>query len=123
MRFLYRDWTSIMVSAMVCCVFFFKQKTAYELRISDWSSDVCSSDLRCKAADHHGRDRQRQVPEIIADLQQEVHAAAQVQPQVHGLGLEPAQRAHPGRSEERRVGKSVSVSVDPGGRRFIKKNK
>src|SRR3546814_2290406 len=27
-------------------VFFFKQKTAYELRISDWSSDVCSSDLR-----------------------------------------------------------------------------
>src|SRR3546814_18262125 len=30
----------------VCCgVFFFKQKTAYEMRISDWSSDVCSSDL------------------------------------------------------------------------------
>src|SRR3546814_18512755 len=27
------------------CCFFFKQKTAYELRISDWSSDVCSSDL------------------------------------------------------------------------------
>src|SRR3546814_2559810 len=27
------------------CVFFFKQKTAYEVRISDWSSDVCSSDL------------------------------------------------------------------------------
>src|SRR3546814_9278413 len=29
-----------------CVVFFFKQKTAYEMRISDWSSDVCSSDLR-----------------------------------------------------------------------------
>src|SRR3546814_7262435 len=29
-------------------VFFFKQKTAYEMRISDWSSDVCSSDLRLK---------------------------------------------------------------------------
>src|SRR3546814_8814536 len=29
----------------VFCVFFFKQKTAYEMRISDWSSDVCSSDL------------------------------------------------------------------------------
>src|SRR3546814_8236677 len=31
----------------LCCVFFFffKQKTAYEMRISDWSSDVCSSDL------------------------------------------------------------------------------
>src|SRR3546814_5336580 len=27
------------------CFFFFKQKTAYEVRISDWSSDVCSSDL------------------------------------------------------------------------------
>src|SRR3546814_17832938 len=32
-----------------CCIFFFfKQKTAYEMRISDWSSDVCSSD-RCLA--------------------------------------------------------------------------
>src|SRR3546814_7942068 len=29
----------------VYVVFFFKQKTAYEMRISDWSSDVCSSDL------------------------------------------------------------------------------
>src|SRR3546814_8843582 len=31
---------------VICmCCFFFKQKTAYEMRISDWSSDVCSSDL------------------------------------------------------------------------------
>src|SRR3546814_8252337 len=29
----------------VCCIFCFKQKTAYEMRISDWSSYVCSSDL------------------------------------------------------------------------------
>src|SRR3546814_7931408 len=29
----------------ILCIFFFKQKTAYEMRISDWSSDVCSSDL------------------------------------------------------------------------------
>src|SRR3546814_2027095 len=29
-----------------CMFFFFKQKTAYEMRISDWSSDVCSSDLQ-----------------------------------------------------------------------------
>src|SRR3546814_2409114 len=44
--------------------FFFKQKTAYEMRISDWSSDVCSSDLqhpaghgavRAGADDEHGR--------------------------------------------------------------------
>src|SRR3546814_7608651 len=35
-------------------VFFFKQKTAYEMRISDWSSDVCSSDLQpaCRSATH-----------------------------------------------------------------------
>src|SRR3546814_5103725 len=29
----------------MCCFFCFKHKTAYEMRISDWSSDVCSSDL------------------------------------------------------------------------------
>src|SRR3546814_15065874 len=34
----------------VCCLFFFfKPKTAYEMRISDWSSDVCSSDLSIEA--------------------------------------------------------------------------
>src|SRR3546814_7853873 len=33
----------VFVDVFVC---FFKQKTAYEMRISDWSSDVCSSDLR-----------------------------------------------------------------------------
>src|SRR3546814_9731561 len=32
---------------VVCLFFFFKQKTAYEMRISDWSSDVCSADLEC----------------------------------------------------------------------------
>src|SRR3546814_3651166 len=39
-----------MVISVVACVFFFKQKTAYEMRISDWSSDVCSSDLRHRVA-------------------------------------------------------------------------
>src|SRR3546814_3210515 len=42
--------------------FFFKQKTAYEMRISDWSSDVCSSDLGLArppgARDRRTRDRQ-----------------------------------------------------------------
>src|SRR3546814_4136860 len=33
------------------CFFFFKQRTAYEVRISDWSSDVCSSDLAVPRAD------------------------------------------------------------------------
>src|SRR3546814_10763034 len=40
------------------CVFFFKQKTAYEMRISDWSSDVCSSDLM----DHKTRLRPKPDP-------------------------------------------------------------
>src|SRR3546814_8051219 len=35
----------------VCYLFFFKQKTAYEMRISDWSSDVCSSDLSAAMSD------------------------------------------------------------------------
>src|SRR3546814_10184212 len=33
------------ISVIFLFLFFFKQKTAYEMRISDWSSDVCSSDL------------------------------------------------------------------------------
>src|SRR3546814_2213844 len=36
--------------------FFFKQKTAYEMRISDWSSDVCSSDLLCGGGAGRGAD-------------------------------------------------------------------
>src|SRR3546814_10395094 len=41
---------------MLCWVFFVKQKTAYEMRISDWSSDVCSSDLEQPARDElHAR--------------------------------------------------------------------
>src|SRR3546814_3277619 len=35
---------------MMCVMLVFKQKTAYELRISDWSSDVCSSDLELALA-------------------------------------------------------------------------
>src|SRR3546814_5217277 len=36
---------ALQVCLLVLVFFFFKQKTAYEMRISDWSSDVCSSDL------------------------------------------------------------------------------
>src|SRR3546814_4337991 len=39
--------------------FFFKQKTAYEMRISDWSSDVCSSDLQ--------RDQWNRIKELMSD--------------------------------------------------------
>src|SRR3546814_7061494 len=44
----FATWSSVSSSHVViyCFLFFFfEQKTAYELRISDWSSDVCSSDL------------------------------------------------------------------------------
>src|SRR3546814_214005 len=44
--------------SILFCVFFFKQKTAYEMRISDWSSDVCSSDLVSQA--------DRQIRAIVA---------------------------------------------------------
>src|SRR3546814_6448650 len=42
---------------MESLLFFFKQKTAYEMRISDWSSDVCSSDLTLGAAVEFGAGR------------------------------------------------------------------
>src|SRR3546814_5329603 len=55
-------------------IFFFKQKTAYEMRISDWSSDVCSSDLL----------RQHQRVHLARDIEE------------HGrFGIEPDQRLHP----------------------------
>src|SRR3546814_1003346 len=71
-------WT-ICVCCLECIFFFFKQKTAYEMRISDWSSDVCSSDLLPVQRLHAGQ----------------VDAAA-------GAGEPVLQRV---RSEERRVGK------------------
>src|SRR3546814_5168314 len=37
---------AVLFRVVVCMFFFCKQKTAYEMRISDWSSDVCSSDLQ-----------------------------------------------------------------------------
>src|SRR3546814_9620228 len=51
----------------MCFFFFFKQKTAYEMRISDWSSDVCSSDLaqgaddKCRNAEQKSEAEQRDV--------------------------------------------------------------
>src|SRR3546814_8448091 len=39
------EFVCTFLSGCVCFFFFFKQKTAHDMRISDWSSDVCSSDL------------------------------------------------------------------------------
>src|SRR3546814_10544524 len=44
----------VLLMYIVSLFFFFKQKTAYEMRISDWSSDVCSSDLVARGADAAG---------------------------------------------------------------------
>src|SRR3546814_5694709 len=66
--------------------FVIKQKTAYEMRISDWSSDVCSSDLReCRGQQSERRrlididDRRDVVAQISAD-----HVAGRVDPDRQG---------------------------------------
>src|SRR3546814_14727992 len=93
--------------------FFFKQKTAYEMRISDWSSDVCSSDL--------GPSVYR---DTVAPGATGLHHVAIIAGDFDAaLGHYTAQGFAVGRSEERRVGKSVSVRVDLGGRRIMNKNK
>src|SRR3546814_5896399 len=58
------------VIIVVVLFFFFKQKTAYEMRISDWSSDVCSSDLYIRPGQDHclrGHDDVRRAPAPRAD--------------------------------------------------------
>src|SRR3546814_1350241 len=60
----YCEYYSLFLAVTTYCivVFFFKQKTAYEMRISDWSSDVCSSDLAAHdAGDCRRRRRARAV--------------------------------------------------------------
>src|SRR3546814_2113814 len=88
---------------MVLCkeFFFFKQKTAYEMRISDWSSDVCSSDLNtvqalCRpAVGHQPRTKPRQQRFGLSD-----HALPL------GGWIRSGRESRPhARSEERRVGK------------------
>src|SRR3546814_9806316 len=103
------------VSSSVIFFFFFKQKTAYDMRISDWSSDVCSSDLaavRLLQQDFIWRAapvRQRLALEIIiAGQTDEFH-------RVGDILIEPCPQtpeaiilrkvARQARSEERRVGK------------------
>src|SRR3546814_16752255 len=48
--------------------FFFKQKTAYEMRISDWSSDVCSSDLRLQVVEVAVEDAKIEIQAVIEPL-------------------------------------------------------
>src|SRR3546814_8083916 len=91
-------------------VFFFKQKTAYEMRISDWSSDVCSSDLYLlvHAAAVEIRARLVAAGQVLAE---EMRRGFQRAEQLLGVGilvalLRLARHLDAGapRSEERRVG-------------------
>src|SRR3546814_6684167 len=81
--------------------FFVKQKTAYEMRISDWSSDVCSSDL-LEIGIGTGRNLPFYDRDKLESLQGLDPAA-----QMHGLARKRARKAglDVERSEERRVGK------------------
>src|SRR3546814_5656741 len=95
---------------MLLLFFFFKQKTAYEMRISDWSSDVCSSDL---FPDGHDIDAQK----LFADLAVRERGIAAAEPEqfVMRAALDDAPLVERQnavaladcgeRSEERRVGK------------------
>src|SRR3546814_19567375 len=117
--------------------FFFKQKTAYEWRISDWSSDVCSSDLarggtgdidrmprgRCGCPHALGSDarharRTRRCGGRRRDELRHLARLVAVGP-VAVCGV----RERGTWPDRKRVesGKRVSVRVDNGGRRFIKK--
>src|SRR3546814_5961667 len=98
--------------------FFFKQKTAYEMRISDWSSDVCSSDLglRCRSAPA------RTAFEIRSRVDAGVRTVGR--PAADHRQLRRPYRRDPAADRESVVeGKSVSVRVDLGGLRSIKKKK
>src|SRR3546814_3364062 len=98
---------------VVSVIFFFKQKTAYEMRISDWSSDVCSSDLARLAAHaacrtQGGRLFYRHHPAQDADVRSRRECRCRHRAHrrltIEVLSPRPAQERG-GRSEERRVGK------------------
>src|SRR3546814_3209243 len=94
--------------------FFFKQKTAYEMRISDWSSDVCSSDLEDRRREHAAHDR-------AADGVLPARACS-VRHRQRQHAEHESERGHQDRTQDRKSvveGKSVSVRVDLGGRRIM----
>src|SRR3546814_11801144 len=107
------------------CFFFFKQKAAYELRISDWSSDVCSSELRSvlgprlllgDAVDAAAAGQWFQYGgDLVGVDGLHLYHADDVAQQQQGLGVLPRQDRKSGVQ-----GKSVSVRVDLGGRRILK---
>src|SRR3546814_19188316 len=105
-------------------ILFFKQKTAYEMRISDWSSYVCSSDLLAGFQARWPAHRRRY----------QLARGAAPAASIHGMGgktdlmsaaLINGTSAHAELLDRKSVlkGKSVSVRVDLGGGRIIKQHK
>src|SRR3546814_4492468 len=80
----------VMLSVLTFC--FFKQKTAYEMRISDWSSDVCSSDLFLALP--------RRLGETL-----EIDGAAAFILAIEGHEIEVSGPNHPARAIDRPVGR------------------
>src|SRR3546814_18785803 len=122
----------VLVAYLSVCFVFFKQKTAYEMRISDWSSDVCSSVLRLRPGKRgRGRDRTDAAAALrhrLFPLRQRARDPAR--PEAGGQGarrsrsrLFLAGRVRRGRyrgDRKRDVeGKRVSGRVALGGRRII----
>src|SRR3546814_8522479 len=100
------------------CFFFFKQKTAYEMRISDWSSDVCSSDLDGIGAEVP-MDQVTGTDPLVEEAEGNMIPTVRI---AKPVGWPDG--AVPAAAEDRKSvveGKSVSVRVDLGGRRIIKK--
>src|SRR3546814_10223846 len=104
-------------------LFLFKPKTAYEMRISDWSSDVCSSDLPvpwrhgARGRPGRGTGRMGRVEPVPGVRRPRGRAVAALRRGGGGRRL--------ARSDRKSVvsGKSVSVRVELGGRGILKKKK
>src|SRR3546814_10809535 len=95
------------MSSLVC-FFFFKQKTAYEMRISDWSSDVCSSDLAVvePGALPAQRPAARLAGDVVGAVARDEDMRLGLERQDAGVFEEDERLANRfARSEERRVGK------------------
>src|SRR3546814_19536298 len=74
---------------MLVVLFFFKQKTAYEMRISDWSSDVCSSDLDGRDEAQQGHDQRN------LEVKRAAGSDAEGPQQQHGLDVEGVESEDP----------------------------
>src|SRR3546814_5461413 len=102
---------------LCCTFFFFKQKTAYEMRISDWSSDVCSSDLsfrgQVSALSSLVLTKNGQSTKPVLGWLSRATCRTNCTNRCCGLSNPPDRKSVVS-------GKSVSVRVDLGGRRIIK---